>query len=384
GAAGGTTAMKPAVAVFSTNFLEYSQTFVYEEIRHHVRYEAEVFTKRRLLPERFPFDPVHVAGPLYGLQRRSRAFDARFRERGFALVHAHFGVGAVYALPFARRHQLPLVVTFHGYDVPLLFSRQRWWPAHWRYALLGRSVLRHMRLGLCASAELRNMLIGLGVPGERLAVHRLGIDLSAFHPVPRLRDPFEVVMVGRFVEKKGFEYGIRAFARAASQAPNVRLTLVGEGPLQGELRHLTDELALGEKVSFTGPLPPAEVASRLARSHVLLAPSVVDRHGNRESGLMVVKEASAAETVPIGTLHGGIPEIIDDGVTGYLVRERDVQAMADRLTQLMTEPDRWRSMSLAARAKMQREYDVRDRARALEERYDEAIAMPRPEAARNR
>jgi glycosyltransferase involved in cell wall biosynthesis len=362
------------VAVFSTNFLEYSQTFVYEELRHHVRYEAEVFARRRLLAERFAFAPVHIGGPLYGALRWSPGFNARFRAAKFSLIHAHFGVGAVYALPFARRFELPLVVTFHGYDVPLLYSSQRWLPSHWRYALLGPRVLEEMTLGICASSELRELLVGHGVSPDRLVVHRLGIDLERFRPGNRDGAPAEVIMVGRFVEKKGFADGIRAFAGLAGQHPNARLTLVGSGPLDSTLRELARDLGIADRVVFTGPLSPGDVANRLAASHILLAPSVVDRHGNRESGLMVVKEASATETVPIGTRHGGIPDIIDDGTTGYLVDERDVPSLTERLNRLLADPVRWRAMSRAARAKMEREYDIRERVRALEQIYDEACA----------
>ena len=364
--------MKPLVALFNTNFLPYSQTFVYEEIRRHERYAVEVFCRTRLLADRFPFEPVHVGGPLYAATCRAPAFDARFREAGFALVHAHFGLGAVYARPFAKRHRLPLVVTFHGYDVPLLSSPARWLPQHLRYALLGPKVLEEMTLGLCASSELRDMLLARGVPAERLRIHRLGIDLSRFAPGARPPDEFRVVMIGRFVEKKGFEYGITAFSAVAREDPRLRLTIVGEGERGPALRRLAASQGLGDRITFTGTLPPDQIATLLATSHVLLAPSMVDRRGDRESGLIVVKEASACETVPIGTRHGGIPEIIDDGVTGSLVAERDAGAMAARLRELVRDPAMRERLGAAARQKMLREYDLDQRVRSLEALYDEA------------
>lgn len=363
------------VALFNTRFLPYSQTFVYEEIRHHERYQAEVFCGTRLLEERFPWPLVNVGGPLYRVTRGSAAFDARFRARRFALVHAHFGPGAVYAKPFATRYRLPLVVTFHGYDVPILASSRRWLPEHLRYALLGPGMLRRMTLGFCASTELMQLLIAQGVPGDKLRVHRLGVDVETFRPRSRASDPTEVLMIGRFIEKKGFEYGLRAFALAAREMPRLRLTLVGEGDREPLLRAIVREEGLDSRVTFAGPLPPDRVAAMLGSSHVLLAPSVVEAAtGNRESGLIVVKEASAAGAVPIGTRHGGIPEIIDDGLTGYLVPEREVQALADRLLRVVRDPAHCSQLGDAAREKMLREYDNRVRVRALESLYDEARA----------
>lgn len=368
-------AAKPAVALFNTNFLPYSQTFVYEEVRRHRRYDVEVFCRTRLLADRFPFEPVHVGGPLYAVTCRAPAFDARFRARRFAVVHAHFGLGAVYARPFARRHRLPLVVTFHGYDVPLLSSPTRWMPQHLRYALMGPRVLDEMTLGLCASAELRDMLLAQGVPERRLRVFRLGIDLGRFTPGLRPEHEFRVVMVGRFVEKKGFEFGIAAFAEAARGDRRLRLTIVGDGPRDAALRRLAEATGLGDRIAFAGPLPTEEVAALLATSHVLLAPSVVDRHGDRDSGLIVAKEAGASGAVAIGTRHGGIPEIIDDGVTGYLVAERDTAAMTARLREVAADHALRARLGEAARRKMQREYDLDERVAALEALYDEARGL---------
>jgi hypothetical protein len=92
------------VAVFSTNFLDYSQTFVYEEITHHERYAVEVFCRARKLQDRFPFAPVHVGGPVYGVTRESLPFHRAFRRGGFDLIHGHFGTGSLYAVHMASAY----------------------------------------------------------------------------------------------------------------------------------------------------------------------------------------------------------------------------------------------------------------------------------------
>ena len=188
----------PKVAVFSTNFLEYSQTFVYEEITHHRRYQVEVFCRARKLADRFPFSPVHEGGWVYGVTRENANFHRVFKRSKFDLVHGHFGTGSLYAVPYAQRYRLPLVVTFHGYDVPLLRSAARLYPIHWPYAVLARGMLDQLTMGLCASRELYELLAEVGVPRERLRIHHLGINLGAFKRGPRRALP-RVVMVGRFV-----------------------------------------------------------------------------------------------------------------------------------------------------------------------------------------
>lgn len=386
----------PTVALFSTHFLAWSQTFVHEELKAHRRYRAEVFAAWRENSDRFDYPHVHALAPdparppasrlervrrlaearLYVTTRHSPTFDALFASRDYALCHAHFGVGAVYAMRYAERFRKPLVVTFHGYDVPLLTSPTRWHPRHVRYALYGPRMLEQLTLGLCASNELRELLIAYGVAPEKLVVWRLGIDLDAFRVPPRelapADDVTQVIMIGRFAEKKGFVYGLRAFARQIERGARAHLTLVGAGEQEGQLREIVRARGLESHVTFTGSLSSAEVASRLRASDVLMAPSVVAHDGNRESGLIVVKEASASEVVPIGTWHGGIPEIIDDGETGFLVPERDVAVLSERLGRLIDDPALRLRMGRAARAKMEREYDVNARVAALEDHYDEA------------
>jgi glycosyltransferase involved in cell wall biosynthesis len=366
---------KRRVAVFSARFLPYSQTFVWDELAAHERYEAHVFCARRLYPERFPHPTVFVGGRLFQCTRFSPSFDRRLAEGGYALIHAHFGTDAVYAVPFARRHRLPLVVTFHGFDVPLLASGERLYPKYWPYALLGPSVLRHLALGLCASVELYEMLREMGVPAERLRVHRMGIDVGRFVPGQR-RDDAEplVAMVARFVPKKGLVYGIRAFAEARRALGRGRLVIVGDGPLAPQLEAAVRAEGLESAVSFPGPLPHAEVAALLAVADVLMAPSVTTADGDRESGTIVVKEAGASGAVPLATWHGGLPEIVDDGRTGFLVPERDVAALARRLGELLGDPALRRRLAEAARAKMLAEYDNRVRVAALEEAYDAVVA----------
>ncbi len=361
------------VAVFSTYFLPYSQTFIYNELVAHRRYHADVFAWRHMLKKRFPYKPVHVAHPSYIATARCRRFDRLFRERQFALVHAHFGTGGCYALPFAERHDLPLVVTFHGYDVAVFRDWWRFSPVFWPYAVRSKALLRYMALGLCASDELRELLFELGVPREKLVVHRLGLELSRFSPSQHDRKTARVLMVGRFIEKKGFAYGIRAFAKARQDGADVRLDIVGSGKLESKLRQLADDLKLGQSLRWLGSLSSSQVAKQLSTSDILLAPSVVASNGDRDSGLMVAKEACASHVVPIGSRHGGIPEIIDDGKTGYLVPERDVSGMAAHIVRLAGSAELRRELGRAGREKMEREYDNRQRVQVLEERYDEVV-----------
>ena len=168
------------VAMFREDFLPFSQTFVYEEIRLLRRHRVDVFAWRRLNEQLFPFEPVYVGGLRFLLTGHHGAFPSKFKSEQYELIHAHFGTSGVYALPYASKFRVPLVVTFHGVDVTVLGSWARFVPYRWPYAALAPRLLQRMTLGLCVSHEIRDRLCALGAPEDRLVVHRLGIDLGQF------------------------------------------------------------------------------------------------------------------------------------------------------------------------------------------------------------
>jgi colanic acid/amylovoran biosynthesis glycosyltransferase len=373
--------MTRRVALFSTTFCEYSQTFIYDEFRSHRRYEVEVFCREIRDLERLgvPASLVHQprtkwSRQLYRSTQYSSEFHRQFRARRYDIVHAHFGTGAVYAYPYARRYGRPFVVTLHGYDVALLRSRQRFHPGRWQYLFSSRGVFRDASLLLCASDQLARMISEVSGRPEKVRVYRLGVDLNRFSKRPARSEVPRVLMVGRFVEKKGFEYGIRAFSRVVRSGQRATLTLVGTGELEPSYRKLIAELGVEPYVTFAGMLTPDEVAETLAETDVLLAPSCTARNGNLESGLLVAKEAGAASVPVIGSLHGGIPEIVEDGITGYLVPERDEWALADRLGILLSDPALRTRLGRSARAKMEREYNLSRQVEMLESLYDSVLA----------
>jgi len=379
---------KPVVALWRNNFLPYSETFVYDQLRFHERYEAVVFCRQRRNAAQFPYEAVVALEEIprggskleslwYGAFGRSRRFDRELGASDARLVHAHFGHNGSFALPFARKRGLPLVVSLHGHDVTVLGDAERFEPTWWQYALRHRALFDYASLFLAASKELEEMIVARGCPKEKVVVHRLGIDLEKFSPRVRAEGAAEkplVVMVGRFVEKKGHEYGLRAFAEARRRGLAARLVIAGEGPLRAQYERLIEELGLGDTVELPGALPHKGIMELLSSAAVLLAPSVVAKTGDRESGLIVAKEASACAVPVIGTYHGGIPDIIDDERTGYLVPERDAEALGARLCAVLEDPELGRRLGRAAREKMEREYDIAKQVRDLESIYDEVVA----------
>ena len=175
-----------------------------------------------------------------------------------------------------------------------------------------------------------------------------------------------MISVARLVEKKGIEYAIRAMARLVASEVKVQYRIIGDGPLLAPLKQLVSEMHLHEHIVFLGAKTSDEVIHELSGAHLFLAPSVTSYCGDMEGIPTVLMEAMAAGLPVISTLHSGIPELVEDGVSGKLVGERDVQALAQAMRELVANVEQWPAMGAAGREKVLREFNIKK----LNERLD--------------
>ncbi len=353
------------IAVCVGSWLPLSETFIYDQLTHQRRTQAWVIA-RGVTPhrEQFPYNDVVNVGPVEQVAYYHMGFSPKvsraFRSRETALVHAHFGLNGTMILPFAEKEEVPLVVSFHGHDVGGLEAQNRLTSRYFRYQRLAQRMFDYSSLLLCASTELAESLIAHGAPEQKVVVHHLGVDTRSFSPPPVgvRQGKGCILMVGRLVEKKGMEYGIEAFSRVFKRFTAARLRIVGTGPLLSRLRRLANAWGVGERVEFLGGRSPAEVRQFMAEADVILTPSVTTASGDRESGVIVLKEAGAMGLPAVATQHGGIPEIVDDGTTGFLVAERDVDGLTRRLEELLGDQLLRESMGQSARRLIEVRYDT--------------------------
>ena len=175
---------------------------------------------------------------------------------------------------------------------------------------------------------------------------------------------------GRLVEKKGIEYAIRAVAQVAQQYPNLTYSIIGDGPLRDRLKALIHELKAESYIHLLGWKNEAEIIQILDQCHLFMAPSVTAKDGNQDAPINVLKEAMAMGLPVISTRHGGIPELVEDGVSGYLVPERDVDALVEKLNSLLAHPEHWGAMGQAGRSFVERYYDLHYLNDLLVRRYE--------------
>ena len=373
----------PSVAHLVGTYLAFSETFLYRQMRSWRRYEPWVYAGRAENLDKFPTDRLELAPEGWPARLWSGAFGEhwtpwflpRLRARRTAVVHAHYGTNATNALPFVWFERLPLVVSFYGFDVA--YARAPWrHPLYAKYLLLLPLVLRCASRLLVVSESLRRELIGLGAPAERVEVHRTGVDTSRFAPAARAADAAgpAVVMCGREVEKKGFEYGFDALARVKGRGRRFRVLFhgTGNGPLRERLAAQVVRLGLADVVESVDPrVPTWEV---LRRAELILAPSVTAADGDREGLPTVLVEAAASGLPAVASRHAGIPELVVDGTTGILCDERDVAGLAGALERLLDDAELRRRMGEAARARAVEGWDAERLLLRREAIYDEVRA----------
>ncbi len=338
------------VAVYSPVYLPISETFVYRQLQGVAkRFRALMVTHRLANAERFPYAAVELCprtlfDRVYGRMARNGfgRFDVMSRaQTGYlvraldkhdvGLIHAHFGPAGLQMLPVAQRLGIPLLVTFHGYDASALLTNE-----HYCAAL--KKLFAYASL-VAVSQAVAERLCAAGADPVRLKMLYIGIPVDEFHYIERVAiaekkrrgETIRFLQVARLVEKKGTEYTLKAFRELRCTYRNCMLTIAGEGPLLKKMRALAKELGIDDAVVFAGKVTTAEVVQLMGEADVCLQHSVTASNGDREGLPTVLMEAMASGLPVISTRHSGIPELIDDGVSGYLVDERDVAGYAVKL-----------------------------------------------------
>lgn len=275
--------------------------------------------------------------------------------QAYDIVHCNFGhIGQLVAL-LRTMGLVPgkLVVQFYGFDA----SQRPKMEGPGYYDELFKQASAVMVL----SNYMKKQLMDLGCPADKLVIHGTGAESARFPCKPRSLQPGEpirLLSIARLCEKKGLEYAIAAIAQVLKVRRDFVLDIIGDGPLRQPLQKQIDQLGLSDHVHLLGWRIQEQVREQLDQSHILICPSVTARAGDQEGTPTVIVEALMMGLPVLSTLHSGIPDMVEHGVSGYLVPERDVDALAQYLLKLMDQPDDWPKMGQAGSEHARRKYDV--------------------------
>ena len=299
-----------------------------------------------------------------GFSYRLLYYAISFIGKEFDIVHCHFGpAGNIGVFLRSVGFDFKLVTTLHGFDVTTYIEQH------------GKEVYRELfdkgDVFTYNSEATRSKLFTLDCPVDRMVKLPMGIDIKHIEFSARCLGNdgrAEILSVGRLVDMKGREFAIRAVAMVADKFPNLRYNIVGDGPLRQSLQTLIDELGVGHIVKLLGWVSSSELEALYRSAHIFMHPSVKADNGNMEGQGVVLLEAQARGIPVLATDHSAFPETVVNGKSGFLVPERDVDALAERLDFLLANPAQWLKIGTAGR-KHAEKYDIDVLNKALEKIY---------------
>ncbi len=320
----------------------------------------------RLLPALATLNVFRLGRTALGLQLLVRS-DAHLHHYRFDVLHCQFGqLGIeVAALKGCGVLEGSLVTSFRGADATIE-SDQR--------STMFADLFQAGDCFLAVSESIRDKLLELGCPADKIRILRSGVDLTAFdYRGPQaLHTPVRLVSIGRLAPTKGIEYALEAIRKLVDQGLALEYRIVGDGPRREELEAKAADLGLESVVAFEGAVGADRVVRILRESDILIAPSIVATSGQTEGVPNVLKEAMACGVPAIGTRVGGVAELIEHGTNGFLVPQKDPDAIADCIRLILDQQDSLPEVLSRARASIERDYDLRRLNADLENVYQRA------------
>ena len=264
-------------------------------------------------------------------------------------VLAEYGPTAAAVMDVCESAGVPLIAHFHGYDANDLVTLNE-------MKELYPKLFKKASAIVVVSRDMEKKLLSLGASREKLFYNSCGVDTKVFNGADPASAPIQFLAVARIVDKKGPFLTILAFQKVLALFPDARLIFVGDGALKEASQQLAAALGMGGSIQFLGVLGQEAIVPLMRSSRAYVQHSIRTSYGDTEGTPVGILEAASAGLPVVSTYHAGIPDVITDGEEGFLVPERDIDAMADRMSRLAKDPELAKRMGGAARKKIEAHY----------------------------
>lgn len=295
---------------------------------------------------------LYIQAFFYTLFQFINIFRIRRKEK-ITTIHAHWILSQGFNAVLYKKlmdPQVKVIITSHGGDV---------------YSMKNINFVKRWIVNNCdaltvVSRSVKKEISKLKVRKKlNMQIIPMGVDSTLFNPdkydkslKQKLNPDGPILLsVGRLEDKKGVEYLIKAVPLVIKDRPNVKLIIIGSGTLENMLKKITNRLRLNKNIIFIGPVPNSELPKYYATADIFIGPSINTEGGDTEGLGLTFVEASFSGCVPIGTDVGGISDVIQDGKTGMIVKEKDPKAISRAILRLLSNKSLKNKISVAARTK---------------------------------
>lgn len=334
----------------------------------------ETLTHDETVPDRLRRSPRHacllpayLAGGLWASARAGRLHPDIVHVH-WPVPHALFGAAA----RLASGGRAALVCTFYSVEIRWVERRARWLRPLLAWSV--RTADAVTAISSATAARVRS-LVDRDV---EVIPFSAGFAPHSGEARPALADPgrLRLLFVGRLVERKGVEYLVEALARVRRSRP-AELTIVGEGEWRSAIQRAAEQAGVAPHVRFAGRVPEQDLGGHYEACDIFVLPAVIDAKGDTEGLGVVLLEALAFERPVIGSDIGGIPDIVRDGETGWLVPPADAGALAETILQIAGDPGRARAVARRGRAFVGKRFSLERVTEELESVYRAGLAKRR-------
>ena len=282
------------------------------------------------------------------------------------LIHAHYGQNGAASVPVMKEMKIPLLTSFYGFDSGRLGNK---------FKKIYQRLIQNGDLFLVLSNDMKKDLLRLNFPEEKIHIHHLGVDVQSFQRKKYSNDKIRFLIVARIEKGKGIQYVIKAISILKEEYPNIELVIVGGGSYLEHLNEMVTSLKLNEYVSFINNFesedPRGVVLKQMSICDVFLLTTYTrPKFKNKEGTPVVLMEAQACSKPCIATNHAGIPEVVIDEKTGFIVEERDLESIISKMRYLIENEDVRIKLGLNARNHIKQNFNNEVQNQKLVEIYN--------------
>lgn len=367
-------------AHYISSYLSIPENWIYRIVIHHKKFTPIFFSRKKQNLNLFPISNLYSLDDFLKIRQYMEILIFKFsghfmfmknicKENNVQILHVHFGYHGVKMIGLKRELNVPMVCSFYGDDAfyhPYVGTTMK------RYALLFKEASRILVLG----PYMKSQLIKLGCDESKILIHHLGIDFDKIRFEKRTikrDDKIRFLLASSFVGKKGIDIAIQALAKFKT-SHNFSLDIIGDGPLKNEILEVIARCGMKDRIKLHGYQPYSYLINLAYSCDVFIQASRTMKDNRKEGTPMSIVDAMATGLPVLSTTHSDIPEIVKDGLHGYLAEENSVAAMERCIQKLLNEPAKIEGFSVNARQWVEKEFNAKIQADKLEQCYADILS----------